>query len=226
MKQLETQNSKEIIVNTSTGEAYISQRRAAEKLGVASTTLQAYIDRHLRTVNHDTKQGLSSEIFSLCVQYFALDSRVATQEAKELLRMISQAGAKAYLYHEAGYTITATPSTPRSAIELAKQTVAQAKESVAQAQAMLALIENQAVLEAVVEHKKEITNESDYYIPAQRIKDAHPTAKINLMALMKASADLELPPIKQWSLYKTLQTNAYHLEVWQKVHPELMEVVA
>lgn len=103
MKQLKTQNSKEVTVNTSTGEAYISQRKAAEKLGMTHQAIQQWCLAR----KYDVKQGLSSEIFSLLVTHYALDSKAATQEAKELLRMVSQAGAKAYLYHEAGYSVSA-----------------------------------------------------------------------------------------------------------------------
>ena len=103
--------SSEVIVDNS-GEAYISQRKAAEMLGVASTSLQSYLDRHLRAVNVESNQGLSSEIFAICVQYYALDARNTTDQAKALLKQISAAGAKAYLYHLAGYTMSAVKVEP------------------------------------------------------------------------------------------------------------------
>ena len=94
------------------GEAYISQRKAAEMLGLANTSLQSYLDRHLRAVNPDSNQGLSSEIFALCIQYYALDARNPTEQAKTLLKQITAAGVKAYLYSQAGYVMSASLPSP------------------------------------------------------------------------------------------------------------------
>lgn len=98
-------SNSEVTVNTYTGEAYISQRKAAELLGVARPSLQSYIERNLHPVNSELEQGLSSEIFANTIQYYALDARNPTAEAKTLLKQITQAGTKAYLYHLAGYTM-------------------------------------------------------------------------------------------------------------------------
>lgn len=110
----------EIMVDSLTGEAFISQRKAAEKLGVARDSLKSYLERSVCTQQNGEKleisQGLSSEIFAICTQYYALDARNPTAEAKELLRMISQAGAKAYLYHEAGIPLGV--STQRASVDV------------------------------------------------------------------------------------------------------------
>jgi predicted transcriptional regulator len=99
----------EFRVDTTTGEAYISQRKAAELLGVARTSLQYYLENTpSRPENCDISQGLSSEIFAFTVQYYALEARNPTSEAKALLKQITAAGVKAYLYHMAGYAINAT----------------------------------------------------------------------------------------------------------------------
>ena len=205
MKQLKTQNSKEIIVNTSTGEAYISQRKAAEKLGITRPTLQSWIDRHPN--NFDVKQGLSSEIFSLCIQHYALDSKAATQEAKELLRMISQAGAKAYLYHEAGYVLNTAPRTPKSQIELAR-------ESVAQAQAMLALIETQTELQIE-------TDRGEEYFSTKRIKELNNGAKIGGGKLSRSAIKLDIPAKPMFVHYDINAPIAWHILVWQDAYPNL-----
>ena len=54
-------------VNTVTGDAFISQRKAAELLGV---TQQAISQRCL-SLNYDAQQGLSSDFLSLLVTYYA-----------------------------------------------------------------------------------------------------------------------------------------------------------
>ena len=66
MTQIEKSNSNmEITVNSANGEACISQRKAAELLGVSQSSIRDFC--HLR--NLDVKEGLSSEIFSLATQY-------------------------------------------------------------------------------------------------------------------------------------------------------------
>ena len=102
---LATNVNSEVVVNTVTGEAYISQRKAAEMLGVASSTFNDWVNR---TLNNVTQQGLSSEMLAIAGQYYALDARNPTEQAKLLLKQIASAGAKAYLYHMAGYTMSAS----------------------------------------------------------------------------------------------------------------------
>lgn len=127
-------NNSEITVNTYTGEAYVSQRKAAELLGVARTSLQYYLTNTLsRPENYDTSQGLSSEMFAFAVQYYALGARSPTDEAKALLKQITQAGTKAYLYYLAGHTIGVQQPKPTTieerkiALELLKIEVQEAK---------------------------------------------------------------------------------------------------
>ena len=201
--QLQTQNSKEVTVNTSTGEAYISQRKAAEKLGVALSSLQHFC----RSLNSDVKQGLSSEIFSLSVTHYALDSKAATQEAKELLRMISQAGAKAYLYHEAGYVLNTAPRTPKSQIELAR-------ESVAQAQAMLALIETQTELQIE-------TDRGEEYFSTKRIKELNNGVRIGGGKLARYATKLGIPAKPMFAHYPINAPTAWHISVWLAAYPNL-----
>ena len=139
-------NSIDFKVNEETGEAYVSQRKASELLGVARTSLQSYLDRHLRPVNYDVSQGLSSEIFGFSVQYFALDARTTTAKAKELLKQITTAGVKAYLYHMAGYTFNVVEK-PEAMDELTilERSIRQIREQRERLTAVEKTVENQAV---------------------------------------------------------------------------------
>ena len=148
MTNLTTSNANtEVSVNTLTGEAYISQRKAAEMLNVPNTSLQSYLDRHLRAVNSQSNQGLSSEIFALCVQYYALDARNPTAEAKELLRQITKAGTKAYLYYLAGYVVSVPER--KQTIELLKIEAQEAK--------LKATIEAETAKLSIIASKKDAT---------------------------------------------------------------------
>jgi hypothetical protein len=100
----------EFRVDAATGEAFISQRKAAELLGVS----QSAISQFCLSRNLVVEQGLTSEIFELLISHYALDSRNPTDEAKALLRQITAAGVKAYLYAKAGYVMSASlpPAEP------------------------------------------------------------------------------------------------------------------
>lgn len=112
-------------VNTTTGEAFASQRKSAELLGVSQSAVRDFC--HSR--NYDVTQGLSSEILSFATQYYALDARNPTPEAKALLKMTSAAGTKAFIYHQAGVQINAAPqpqfNLPTTYLEALKCLVAE-----------------------------------------------------------------------------------------------------
>ena len=90
------------------GEAYISQRKAAELLGVSQQAIQ----QRCLSQSFFVEQGLTSEIFELLVTYYALDARETRVEAKALLKQIIAAGVKAYLYSQAGYVMSASLPSP------------------------------------------------------------------------------------------------------------------
>ena len=92
-------------VNEETGECFISQRKTAELLGVALSTLQLFIG----TLQTDTAQGLTPEILNLSAQHFAKKGRTS---AIDILGKL--AGAKAFIYSGAGMEINAQPKTPVS----------------------------------------------------------------------------------------------------------------
>lgn len=96
MKQLKTHTG-EVTVNTSTGEAYISNRRLAALIDVPESTLRDYFRAQKIVIT----QGVSSDLLAITAQHFAEKGNMT---ALKFMGMISQAGAKAYLYHEAGYT--------------------------------------------------------------------------------------------------------------------------
>ena len=81
-KSLKAQNSKEVTVNTSTGEAYISQRKAAEKLGMTHQAIQQWCLAR----NYDVKEGLSLEVFTSILLHFATASRKVSAKSAALFK--------------------------------------------------------------------------------------------------------------------------------------------
>ena len=102
-KNLATKNTTDFTVLDS-GEAYISQRKAAELLGVNPNTFMKWVRQH--TNKGDTKQGLTPDLLQKGTQYYAYKGNTTCQE---LMGKLLEAGAKAYIYHEAGYVISAKP---------------------------------------------------------------------------------------------------------------------
>ena len=113
---LATQNQTDYTVY-SDGSAYISQRKAAELIGVNANTLMSHISRaHSETA---TGLGLDPKTLQMATTYFAYDSSVKSEKARALCARMMEAGAKAFIYHEAGYKMAA--AKPLSAIQLTLQ---------------------------------------------------------------------------------------------------------
>ena len=89
-------------VDPVTGDAFISQRKLAALLGVKENTLTSHISgAHPAAF---TAAGLSEKMVVLTSTFYAYESRVCTNQAKEFLQTLIFAGAKAYIYYQAGVT--------------------------------------------------------------------------------------------------------------------------
>lgn len=119
MKNLATKNTNDFTV-TETGEAFISQRKAAELLGVARSTLQSWLTGHH---NYDANQGLTADLLQKAATHYALFSKAANDTARNFAAKLMEAGAKAYIYHQAGYTVNAVPKLPQTKLEWMKLAV-------------------------------------------------------------------------------------------------------
>ena len=103
---------------TDVGDAYISQRKAAELLGVNDGTLRSYISRNHKLIN--TFNGLDSKLLQTATAYFAFESRTKSKKAAEFLAQLAEAGAKAFIYRMAGYQIDAKPMQAPAPRELSR----------------------------------------------------------------------------------------------------------
>ena len=203
------QPANDVTVNLVTGEAFISFAEAAKRLNVPKTTLYDCINRMVKA---DTKQGLSSEMLSVAVQYFALDAKTVTTEAKELLRKISQAGAKAYLYHEAGLSIGVTQQRPLTQLEAYEELVRMEKTR-------LALLDTVGAQEKVIEHKNIKTDSSDTHFTIKRIRALNQRMKIDPKILVKVAKDLNSEIETVYDHYDQ-PINQYCRSVWEEAYPD------
>ena len=77
-KNLATKNINDFTV-LPTGDAYISQRKAAELCGVNKTNIQKY------TAKDDTKQGLNYDLLEKSIRYYAFKGNEIAQESYVLI---------------------------------------------------------------------------------------------------------------------------------------------
>lgn len=124
MKNLATQNTFDFTV-TETGDAYISQRKLEELLGLSNGTISKHISK--QHPNYLVSKGLSVEMVEMVSTYYAFDTAKPTHKAKEFVRILTKAGAKAYIYNQAGYTMTAAKPAelPQTRLEWIKLALAQ-----------------------------------------------------------------------------------------------------
>ncbi len=98
------------------GSTRISQRKLAGLLGVNPKTLTTYVIRKLPMA--DTSLGLDESVVANVTFYFAVSARNTTDEAKALLQQITQAGVRAFIYSQVGYSLTPL-AQPKSPMEIA-----------------------------------------------------------------------------------------------------------
>jgi len=109
-KNLATKNTTDFTV-LDNGKAYISRNKAAVILGVSNQSLGTKL--LVLVPNLQSNQPLIAEFLQLACTHYAFDAEQhCTGKAQQLAKQFMKAGAKAYIYHEAGYTLNAQPALP------------------------------------------------------------------------------------------------------------------
>lgn len=101
MNNLAKRNNNDFTV-LENGDAFISQRKAAELLGVSHTTIQNWVN--IATLNVNKNKQLSHDSL---LEVATRACAIGKPEAIKFTLTLAKAGAKAYIYHQAGYTLEA-----------------------------------------------------------------------------------------------------------------------
>lgn len=203
-----TPPSNEVTVNTLSGMATITRAGLARRLNVHRNTLKNYLYGRGKTQGN---QPLDEDSVLDTVAYFAHNSQTPTQEAKDLLVQISKAGTKAWLYHEAGYVVSASPV----------KHVALPEDYVSALRA-LADKEEQRILLLEENTEKHIeTDSSDTHFTVRRVRGLNQGMKLDGKLLVKRSEELEVLIKQVFDLYEQ-QVNSYHRDIWLDVYPDVI----
>jgi hypothetical protein len=123
MNNLATTNKSDFTV-TESGEAFISQMKASELLEIPRSTIQDWVKKEISGIPQVVKlvnenNQLSAELFQKIVISGTLKGY---KKAAMLAAKLMEAGAKAFIYHEAGYVMKA--EKPKTQLQLAREQVA------------------------------------------------------------------------------------------------------
>jgi predicted transcriptional regulator len=119
---------------TNDGDAFISQPIVAQLCGVSQQAISQYINKTRCDLNLNGSSQLSHESLELVVGHYAFDSQKSNVTALETYRTLAKSGAKAFIYHAAGYELKAVMPTKFSeALRIAADIQQEKKELEAQA---------------------------------------------------------------------------------------------
>ena len=219
MNKLQTINTTDFKINKTTGEAYISIRKTAELLDLDESSVRGFIKTTYP--EYDRKQGLTPEILAGTVNNYAnkLNSNAVILQGR-----LAEAGAKAFIYHQAGYVVSAKPTK----LEIPTNYVAQLKQ-------LILLVEENEKLEGeiknnervifvqkeTIETKKVITNESSEYYSINRVKKLNLDSKFSGQILSKVSMDEGYTVEHLYVTYDNQHApQVYHKDIWVLVYPD------
>ena len=203
-----TQPSNEVTVNTLTGMATITRAGLARRLNVNVDTLKYYLRQRGKTQGN---QPLDEDSVLDTTAYFAHNSQTPTQEAKDLLVQISKAGTKAYLYREAGYSVSASLVKP----------LALPTDYVSALRALADETEQKIILLEENTEKRIETDASDHYFTVKKLRTFNQGMRLSGITLVRKSEEMNIPIKQTFDLYDA-QVNSYHYDVWIEAYPDVI----
>ena len=236
MKKLQELNNQATINKsdftiTKEGEAFISQRKLSDLLGLGKNAVNDWLRRvgDGRRVKLNETNQLSSESLEYAAGYFAFETAKPTKEAIVFYRLLAQAGAKAFIYHEAGMKFTAAPIVQElTVVQEIELRLIMAKEQealrldLANTQKSRRVITGKYGASVKANAKLKLAlGISDDYVPIAIMRQRFPTFKCGANVLMRVSRVLGEDVKRTVALYTSMSRNQYSLKVWLEAYPEL-----
>jgi len=230
VNNLATVNQSDFTI-TAEGEAFISQRKLANLLGINRSALSM----HLSTVhpNANTSKGLSDILLQTLTTYYAYECKKPSQKAKDFLKLLLQAGAKAFIFNQAGYKANMeAPSKELSALELAKIQVKLLEDI--EAKNILIDKTNKTMmfvrgkLGGTTKEKNRLQlalGVSDKFIPIAIMKRRFPELQFTPNALTKMAKRLGEEIERTKPLHTASTVNQYSYKTWLGAYPELHDIL-
>lgn len=208
-------------VNTVTGEAFISQRKAAELTGIPRQTLQDWLKADREKALNENIQPLykvneNNQLDAKSLQKLVLSGiGKGYEKCTELLEKLMEAGATAFIYHQAGIKLQPVidPTLPQTHIDAVRAYLRTLEVVEAQSKQL-------GIQAEVIQHKQVITNDSEDWFPILEIKTLNPNMTFNGSRLTRESIEQGLEPQTLYSTYGVNSPNTYHRTVWNIVYPD------
>lgn len=128
------------------GKAYISQRKLAEKCGITQPALSLAFSRKAKFVigvNLNEINQIDADSVPIVIGHYA---QQGNKEAARFLTEIAKAGARAWVYHEAGYIFNAVEKPePMDELTILERSIAQIREQRQRLLAVEKTVEGQAI---------------------------------------------------------------------------------
>ncbi len=171
--------------------------------------ISQYVKKTRDTLNLNEINQMDADSLELVIAHYAFDSQRPTIKAIASYRLLAKAGAKAYIYHQAGYSLSAKKAEPKTALELAREQVL--------------LLEELEEVKGKLEHKAIQLDESMEWLSIKRIAKINGCSwkDVSWRKLKAHGVGIDKPPVKRFDANYG-QVNTYHVSSWENCYPELM----
>ncbi len=164
-------------------------------------------------------EGIPSSILQETAIHFAYKSKAANTTAESFAAKLMEAGAKAYLYHEAGLSIGVTQQRPLTQLEAYEELVRMEKTRLALLDTVGAQQKRLGTQQQVIDHKNIKTDCSDTHFTIKRVRALNQGMKISPKVLLKVAQQLEAEVESVYGHYEQ-DINQYSRDVWEEAYPD------
>jgi hypothetical protein len=220
-----TDNGIELVIDTSTGEAFATQAGYARMSGVSKQAVSKRFlsvnQEGLKTAEIVTASGLQGvNLIPAKLVY-----RWSLKDNLELAEKMGEAGATVYMHQLAGYSVTSTvvePARPQTMLEWAEAFVISERARIAAEEKAILLEAENSDLVKDVDRLSEVVDELFDYSSIIRIAKYNGCSERDFnWRKLKAASDVKKIEIKKAPCQRYVTKNLYHHDVWRYAYPDV-----